>query len=64
MEGFLVRGMTCINTYIRKITECNIKNGLEELNQRQESKLGDISQLGNDDFYLTKAGGSESGEKY
>lgn len=32
--------------------------------RRQESKLGDISQLGNDDFYLTKAGGSESGEKY
>lgn len=32
--------------------------------RRQESKLGDISQLGNDDFYLSKAGGSESGEKY
>lgn len=48
-----MRDMTYINTQIRKITECNIKNGLEELNQGQESKLGDISQLGNDDFYLT-----------
>lgn len=56
-----------LRQHVRKITACNIKNGLEELKQGQENQLGDLCQLWEIMIFtltFTQVKGHESGAKW